>query len=405
MNRSNTKNRAFTIVELLIVIVVVGILAALVIVAYNGIQDRSRAATLQSTLSQYAKKLETYKLSNNDTYPVDLATADLSSTASTATYNYQASGSSYCLSATINTTSYKVTNLSQSPQSGTCSGVLSNGTVCPTNFIVVPANTALGTSEFCVAKYEMKITGQANGNQTYSAAFVPESRADGTPWVNITQTNAISEASTVAGCTGCHLMTEAEWMAIAANVLSVASNWSGGAVGSGYIYQGHINNSPSAGLDAPTDDSDGLYGMTGGLGGAGTNNRRTLTLTNGEVIWDFSGNLWEWTSTSQAMSNVGVSGDSAFNSREWTLGTLSLGNLPTVSRPSSLASVSGLASVTSWNSTNGIGRANVNYSDTGVRGFLRGGAWTSTGGAGVLAISLNSGVGGTSNNFGFRSTK
>jgi prepilin-type N-terminal cleavage/methylation domain-containing protein len=34
--------RGFTIVELLIVIVVIGILAAIVIVAYNGIQDRAK---------------------------------------------------------------------------------------------------------------------------------------------------------------------------------------------------------------------------------------------------------------------------------------------------------------------------------------------------------------------------
>lgn len=42
------KRDGFTIVELLIVTVVIGILAAITIVAYNGIQDRARASALTS---------------------------------------------------------------------------------------------------------------------------------------------------------------------------------------------------------------------------------------------------------------------------------------------------------------------------------------------------------------------
>lgn len=45
----------FTIVELLIVIVVIGILAAIVIVAYNGIQKSATNATVRSDLSNAAK--------------------------------------------------------------------------------------------------------------------------------------------------------------------------------------------------------------------------------------------------------------------------------------------------------------------------------------------------------------
>ena len=46
---------------------------------------------------------------------------------------------------------------------------------------------------FHIMKYEAKIQGNNDGNQTYSSSFVPESRAAGTPWVNISQTNAIAE--------------------------------------------------------------------------------------------------------------------------------------------------------------------------------------------------------------------
>lgn len=47
----------FTIVELLIVIVVIAILAAITIVAYNGIQQRANDTSVQSDLASLGKKL------------------------------------------------------------------------------------------------------------------------------------------------------------------------------------------------------------------------------------------------------------------------------------------------------------------------------------------------------------
>jgi general secretion pathway protein G len=58
----------FTIVELLIVIVVIGILAALVIIGYNGIQIRARDADRASDISTLKKKLEIFYV-NNGYYP------------------------------------------------------------------------------------------------------------------------------------------------------------------------------------------------------------------------------------------------------------------------------------------------------------------------------------------------
>lgn len=63
-----TNKKGFTIVELLIVIVVIGILAAITIVAYNGIQLRARDADRVSDISQIQKKLEIYKAING-VYP------------------------------------------------------------------------------------------------------------------------------------------------------------------------------------------------------------------------------------------------------------------------------------------------------------------------------------------------
>lgn len=53
--KSNFNKPAFTIVELLVVIVVIGILAAISIVTYNGVLDRARAVAIQSDLSDTSK--------------------------------------------------------------------------------------------------------------------------------------------------------------------------------------------------------------------------------------------------------------------------------------------------------------------------------------------------------------
>lgn len=61
--------KGFTIVELLIVIVVIGILAAITIVAYSGIQNRANDTAVQSDLGNLAKKFELYKV-DYGSYPV-----------------------------------------------------------------------------------------------------------------------------------------------------------------------------------------------------------------------------------------------------------------------------------------------------------------------------------------------
>ncbi len=55
---SRASQRGFTIVELLIVIVIIGILAAIVIVAYNGLTNRAKAAGYQSDANSIVKVAE-----------------------------------------------------------------------------------------------------------------------------------------------------------------------------------------------------------------------------------------------------------------------------------------------------------------------------------------------------------
>ena len=59
----------FTIVELLIVIVVIAILAAISIVAYNGIQERTRNTTTINAVGAYAKLIKLY-MAGESAYPL-----------------------------------------------------------------------------------------------------------------------------------------------------------------------------------------------------------------------------------------------------------------------------------------------------------------------------------------------
>jgi len=71
MNK-RASSRGFTIVELLIVIVVIAILAAITIVAYNGIQNRAKTSAARELASQIAKKAEAYHVITSN-YPTTKA--------------------------------------------------------------------------------------------------------------------------------------------------------------------------------------------------------------------------------------------------------------------------------------------------------------------------------------------
>ena len=71
--------RGFTIVELLIVIVVIGVLAGITIVAYNGIQNRAYTSAAKQSLRDSFNKIQEYKTING-AFPAnetDLATLSL----------------------------------------------------------------------------------------------------------------------------------------------------------------------------------------------------------------------------------------------------------------------------------------------------------------------------------------
>ena len=68
LTRWAAKPKGFTIVELLIVIVIIAILAAITIVAFNGVQKRANNNSALSELMQWRKTFDLYK-SQEGNYP------------------------------------------------------------------------------------------------------------------------------------------------------------------------------------------------------------------------------------------------------------------------------------------------------------------------------------------------
>lgn len=375
-------NTGFTIVELLVTVVVIGILAAITLISYDGISTRANTASLQSDLAGAKKQLALYFTENNS-YPTSLDankcvltpkpdTNYCLKTNSTNTFTYTGNEVAYNLTLKKGNTTYGISNNSSPIDT-------SQPTDCPSGFIPVPGSATYGTKGFCVMKYEAKDAGNN----------VPVSVPAGTPWVNISQTTAITNSANVAGCTGCHLISEAEWMTLAQNVLSVPSNWSSGTVGTDFIYSGHNDNVPSNSLPVTTDDNDGYNGTNNTTG---SNQRRTLTLTNGEVIWDMAGNVEEWT-TGQIIGNQpGNIGEVSYSLKNWNSLTIP-GNFLVNPTPF----FTGIVGADSWTaSINGIGGVYSNSGEITLRGFRRGGYINASSGGGVLSIGLS----GTPSSFG-----
>lgn len=125
-NRASSKG--FTIVELLVVIVVIGVLAAITIVSYTGISQRAAAAALEADLKNASTQLEMYK-AENGTYP---SNADGLSSSDGTSYQYTVSDGNYYLSATstaAGSTAYYVSSETGAVLSGVWSGHLAPGQV------------------------------------------------------------------------------------------------------------------------------------------------------------------------------------------------------------------------------------------------------------------------------------
>lgn len=214
-----------------------------------------------------------------------------------------------------------------------------------------PLSSLYGKTYFFVAKWEIKNVGG-----------VAVSRADLTPWVNISQVNAIIACAAVG--TGYHLPTIWEVQAINRDIESVAANWTGGAVGSGLLKRGNVGIVDAGSYNGPDPDF-----------GFGQDEKAKLVLTNGEEIWNWSGNIYEWIYGDGANGTIGAGFRDVAAWTEWNIDDLDEERIKL--GPSSKL----------WNAANnGVGRY---YGGVSTNAFIRGGNWIDGESAGVFTLYLN----------------
>ena len=261
----------------------------------------------------------------------------------------------------------------------------------PSGWVQVPGNGTFGKSTFWVMQYDAKCANAATnqpltypdtGYQTYSdstggAACTSAngnyiaSAQSGYPEANVTPATAASYCASI----GAHLITNNEWQTIAWNAENVASNWSSGTVGTGNVSRGNTDSSW-----AQSDSNPEGLALTTSTHQTDFTHLRTLTLSNGSVIWDLSGNVWEWTNDTITGTNEPHGAATGFSWNEFTAVTGWGSMTQSTAGPANAA----------WNSSNGMGKLySEGQSDSQVYGFLRGGSWSDVGVAGVEALRLD----------------
>lgn len=175
-----SRRKGFTIVELLIVIVVIAILAAITIVAYNGITARTKDSVAQASVQQAFKKVEAQKAIDG-TYPAQLSDSGIVNTQD-ITYGYALveSGSRACVYAQVGGVSYSLQTGSPLIK-GECGQVVASfyhgtGYVNPVlvrtdaqiaNLWGAGSPDPLINSDNFTAKFETKVTPPVTGMYTF----------------------------------------------------------------------------------------------------------------------------------------------------------------------------------------------------------------------------------------------
>jgi len=343
--------------------------------------------------------------------PTLTGTCDTSATTHTATTTIGSVRSVTCTSGTLSvlvhlpagSTNFNVTATSTlGGTTSTSSAVTFTRTAftCPAGYVGVPGSgvAELGNSsatngnaswwldtsrDFCVMKYPAK-----------NVSSVAASAAAGLPWVNITRDSSASTCAAVGA--NYRLISNTQWQTVARNAESVAANWSGNAVGSGVIARGHSDNSPANILENSTDNdpyfgtgnSGAAWNTLGVTPAAGTEQKRTQTLSNGDVVWDFGGNVYQWVSDNYA--DLGVNPTIPTGTDEFS----NTSNFPTA-----LPAINRLlfAPLGLYNSAQNIGTV---YGYTGL--VSRGLSFSTGTNAGLFAASLGGSSGGYNSDIGFR---
>ena len=211
------KQSGFTIVELLVVIVVIGILAAITVVSYTGLSNKANVAVMQSDLSNSSNQLKMYQATYGS-YPTSLGTnncpsaptADSSLCLKTSSSNvytdYISNGTAFSLSETSsNGTTYNITD-NQSP--------IASSLLSPANWITIGTQT-WAKANLNVGTKVSDVTGQTN-NSVLEKYCYNNDEANCTAygglyqWDEAMQYSASEKAQGICPA-GSHIPTDAEW--------------------------------------------------------------------------------------------------------------------------------------------------------------------------------------------------
>jgi len=264
---------------------------------------------------------------------------------------------------------------------------------CRQNWVFINGSQGIEGSPkgWCVMKYEATPY-STTGYSTDNGAWNWQDSYDANVSMKVTSLpqnplNYVSSNNARSICSSSHLvdfygdtitdgfpMKYNVWKVLAKNIASNPANWSGGAVGSGYIYSGHNDGSPANAITPSTDDSNG-YANTGQTTG---NQKRTLFTSEGNAIWDLAGNVWEQMYEQQ---NVGDA-----NVVEYTTVTTNAFS------PQTIMSAD-------WNSTQGVGTSQGDNTDNTASKLLssgnyrinRGGHWNDGSSVGLFTSRWDGG--------------
>ena len=288
---------------------------------------------------------------------------------------------------------------------------------CPVGYILVPGSALYKTTDFCVMKYDAKCADKSDLTSGLEPSLNSSCTAEGT-YKNIgkncactgtrqivstasgfpltfipMESNDENNAKKYCQTIGAHVMTNNEWMTVARNLETVKDNWCDkngtncgaipGTIGK-ILANGHYDSLPNQALIA-SDDNFPCFGTTSdnsNLCGHPSSQKRTLTLTNGNVIWDFAGNVWHWVDFKVTRKDQPESKTNGVIDHGWLKSDYSPGSLPSVITDNGTGNLSYdtyRPSNPNWNSTNGIGRihhySDPNDTDTTLYAFIRGGNW------------------------------
>ncbi len=121
-NRPLALRHGFTIVELLIVIVVIGILAAVTIVAFNGLNARANQSAVRSGVKETAKRIELDKVTRGSYAATLNELTNSTKSDDGVSYQYTVSGESFCLTGTLRSYAFNVSTSASIPVEGVCAG-------------------------------------------------------------------------------------------------------------------------------------------------------------------------------------------------------------------------------------------------------------------------------------------